>query len=47
MGQKLPVENYTPPDDAPECTIPILVELQMPGTGRKDEGGMWHVTGGK
>jgi hypothetical protein len=43
MGQNLPVENYTPPEYAPTCSIQRLVELQMPGTGRREAGGVWRV----
>ena len=45
MGQKLPVENSTSAEYAPTCSIQRLVELQTPGTGRHEVGGVWHVAG--
>jgi len=46
------MENSTPPEYAPACSIERLVEferlveLQTPGTGRREAGGLWHVAGG-
>ena len=31
---------------APTCSIQRLLELQIPGTGRHEAGGVWHVAGG-
>jgi hypothetical protein len=38
IGQKFPVENSTPP----AWSIQRLVELQTPGTGSREAGGVWH-----
>jgi hypothetical protein len=45
--KKLPVENSTTHEYAPTWLMPRLVELQRPGTGRYEAGGVWHVAGSR
>jgi len=40
------VENSTPPEYAPECSIQRLAELQAPGTGSQGVGGRRRDAGG-
>jgi len=42
------VENSTPPEYAPACSIQRLAEFQTPDTGRRDADGVWRaVFGGR
>jgi len=40
------MENSTSPEYAPTCWIQRLVQFRIPGTGRREAGGVWHVAGG-